>query len=249
MGERPATSNGTTTEGAELGQRIQRTTRLLTALSAAALVAACSGGGGGGTTPTPTTPAAPTASAATSVGTSVFTATWGPVGNANTYQVDVLTSNAFASFLTGYQGRDVGNVTTLQVTALMPNTPYYYRVYARNSAGQSGASPTIAVTTLLAESCSGSLASSGQVTCTFSITNDGHQVIATLTSLSGASSIGVLVGTSSGGTCTPMVTNDGATVGTNVIGPVMAVGTGCVRVYAPGNVPANVTFTVSVQHW
>jgi hypothetical protein len=179
----------------------------------------------------------------------VFTATWGAVGNANSYQVDVSTSNLFATFLTGYQGRDVGNVTILQVTALTPNTPYYYRVYARNTVGQSGASSAVAVTTLLAETCSGSLALNGQVTCAFSITNDGHQVIATLTSLGGAGSVGLIVGMSSGGTCTAVTTNDGATVGTNVIGPAMPTGTGCVRIYTPGNVPVPVTFSVSVQHW
>lgn len=233
-----------------MGHRIQRTTGLLTALFASVLIVGCGGGGGGGTTPTPTIPAAPTASGATSVGTSVFTATWGAVSNATSYQVDVSTSNAFASFLTGYQGRDVGNVTNLQVTGLAPNTPHYYRVFARNSMGQSSASSTISVTTLLAEPYSGSLTStSGSATFTFPITNEGHQVIATLTSLSGASSIGVIVGTYSGSTCVAATTNDGATTGTSVVGPVMATGTGCVRVYPSGTVTGTVTYTISVQHW
>ena len=75
-------------------------------------------------------------------------------------------------------------------------------------------------------------------------------MIATLTSLTGAASVGLLVGTSSGGTCNPITTNDGATVGTSVVGPVLAAGGDRLRACLhAGQRPAAVTFTVSVQHW
>ncbi len=235
-------------KGIDVGHRnLRGVARLGPAIAIAAGLAGC---GGGSTGPTNTAPATPTATAPSAIGTSVFTANWGVVGNATGYQVDVSASNSFAGYLTGYQARDVGNVTSLQVTALTPDTPYYYRVYARNSYGASPASLPISVTTLSAETYSGNLSANGQATYAFSITNDGHPVIARLTSLTGAASVGLLVGTSSGGTCNPITTNDGATVGTSVVGPILAAGaTGCVRVYTPGGAPAAVTFTVSVQHW
>ena len=207
-------------------------------------------GGGGPTEPTQTTvPQAPTARSAGAIGTSTFTANWAFASGATSYHLDVSTSGTFATFLAGYQDRDVGNVASWQVTGLTPNAPYYYRVRAVNTAGESAGSATIPVTTLLAETFSGSLGSTGQMTSTFLITNDGHQVIATLTSLGGATAIGLAVGTFSGGACNANVTIDGATLGAVLIGPVLPVGTGCIRVYTPGNVPAAVTFTVSVEHW
>ena len=135
------------------------------------------------------------------------------------------------------------------MTGLAPDTAYCYRVRATNTVGQSGSSATISVTTLLAETFTGNLSASGQAVFTFLLTNDGHQVIATLTSLGGATAIGLLVGTSSGGACNATTSNDGATVGTSVASPALPVGTGCIRVYTPGNVPAPVTFTVTVRHW
>jgi hypothetical protein len=214
-----------------------------------ALTLAACGGGSPAAPTSPTVPPAPTAISASGVATSVFTANWASVSVATSYRLDVSTSNAFTTFVTGYQDRDVGNVTSWQMTGLTPNAPYFYRVRAVNAVGQSGNSATIPVTTLLAETFSGNLGSTGQVTSTFLITNDGHQVIATLTSLSGATAIGLVVGTFSGGACNANVTIDGATAGTILVGPVLPVGTGCVRVYTPGNVPASVTFTVTVEHW
>jgi hypothetical protein len=221
---------------------------LLVSGAVAALTLAGCGGSSVSPTPPVTVPPAPMATLPTGVATSVFTANWAPSSGATSYRLDVST-NAFATFVTGYQDRDVGNATSWQVTGLAPNAAYAYRVRARNTAGTSDASAPMTVTTLLAETCSGSLNSSGQAICTFLITNDGHQVVATLTSLGGASSVGVAIGMSSAGTCSGVTTNDGATVGTRVVGPTFFVGTGCARVYTPGNVPAPVTFTIAVEHW
>jgi hypothetical protein len=211
-------------------------------------LAGCGGGSPTGPT-TPTVPQAPTATAASGVATSVFAATWAVASGATSYRLDVSTTSAFTTFLTGYQDRDVGNLTSWQVTGLTPGTAYCYRVRAANAVGQSGNSVTVSVTTLLAETFTGNLSASGQAVFTFLLTNDGHQAIATLTSLSGSAAIGLLVGTYAGGTCNAITRNDGATVGTSVVSPALPVGTGCIRVYTPGNAPAPVAFTVTVQHW
>ncbi len=226
---------------------IRRTAGFVAAVLAGVLVTAC--GGGGGTTPSRWAPPAPVANEATSVGASVFTATWSAVNSATSYQIDVSWNSAFGSFVSGYQNRDVGNTQSVQVAALTPNTPYYYRVYARNAIGQSAASSTVSVTTLWAETFSGSVTiPDGVATYLFPIRNNGHQVLATLTSLNGASSIGVLVGMYSGSTCLAAATNDRATVGSTVVGTAMPVGTGCIRVYATGAATGTASYTMSVQH-
>jgi hypothetical protein len=232
-----------------VGQDVLRGAVALAVGTLLALDLAGCGGGGPAAPTTPTVPQAPTATAASGVATSVFTATWAVAAGATSYRLDVSATSAFTTFLTGYQDRDVGNVTSWQVTGLTPGTAYCYRIRAANTVGQSGSSATIPVTTLLSETFTGNLSASGQAVFTFLLTSDGHQAIATLTSLSGSAAIGLLVGTASGGVCNAVTRNDGATVGTSVVSPTLPVGTGCIRVYTPGNVPAAVTFTVSIQHW
>ncbi|KAF2510529.1 hypothetical protein E0W72_08630, partial [Flavobacterium arcticum] len=51
------------------------------------------------------------------------------------------------SFLTGYDGLDVGNVTSYNVTGLQPNTTYYFRVRSYDGVTVSGNSNVIQVTT------------------------------------------------------------------------------------------------------
>ncbi|QYJ68420.1 Ig-like domain-containing protein [Flavobacterium litorale] len=51
------------------------------------------------------------------------------------------------SFVAGYDGLDVGNVTSYMVTGLEPGTTYYYRVRAYNTSGAADNSNTIQVTT------------------------------------------------------------------------------------------------------
>lgn len=93
-------------------------------------------------------PSTPTASAATSVTNSGFTANWNSANGATGYRLDVSTSSSFASYVSGYQNLDVGNVNNRGVTGLAANTTHYYRVRACNSGGTSGNSGTISVTTL-----------------------------------------------------------------------------------------------------
>lgn len=72
--------------------------------------------------------ACPTFSAitATNVTTTSFTANW-TIGTAP-YTLDVSTSSTFASFVSGYNNLNVGNVSSYNVTGLTANTLYYYRV-------------------------------------------------------------------------------------------------------------------------
>ena len=93
-------------------------------------------------------PAAPTAKAATNVTKSGFIAHWGSVTGATSYRLDVSTSSTFSSYLSGYQNLVLGNVISRSVSGLSAGRSYYYRVRARNSAGTSGNSNVISVTTL-----------------------------------------------------------------------------------------------------
>src|SRR6266516_771878 len=92
-------------------------------------------------------PTAPTATAATSVTTSGFSANWGSASGATGYRLDVSIGSTFTSYVSGYQSLDLGNLTTQSVNGLSANTTYYYRVRAYNSSGTSGNSSTIAATT------------------------------------------------------------------------------------------------------
>jgi hypothetical protein len=95
-----------------------------------------------------TVPATPTASAATNVTNSGFTAHWSSVTGVTSYRLDVSTSSSFSSFVTGYQNISVGNVTSFNVTGLTTKTTYFYRVRSHNSGGTSVNSNVISVTTL-----------------------------------------------------------------------------------------------------
>ncbi|HEY4416094.1 MAG TPA: Ig-like domain-containing protein [Verrucomicrobiae bacterium] len=95
-------------------------------------------------------PASPVLNVAPSTNSTSFTANWNAASSATGYDLDVATDSGFSSFLTGYNNRDVGNVTTASVTGLTSSTTYYYRVRAYNASGSSGNSITNSVTTLAA---------------------------------------------------------------------------------------------------
>jgi hypothetical protein len=96
---------------------------------------------------TATTPAAPVVVSASAISTFGFTANWAASSGATKYFLDVATDSGFTSFVTGYQNKDVGNVTSSAVTSLNAGTTYYYRVRANNSAGTSADSQTQVVLT------------------------------------------------------------------------------------------------------
>lgn len=75
----------------------------------------------------------PVATAAAALSCNSITANWNAVDGANAYYLDVSTNAGFASFVTGYNGLNVGNVTSVAVTGLTSNTTYYYRVRSGNA--------------------------------------------------------------------------------------------------------------------
>jgi hypothetical protein len=104
-------------------------------------------------TPTPTPTATPilpppTATSATNVTNSGFTANWTGVSGATGYFLDVSTQSDFSKYIGGYRKRDVGNVTSWSVTGLNEHKTYYYRVRAYDGSRMSDNSNVIAVTTL-----------------------------------------------------------------------------------------------------
>ncbi|GGF30476.1 LamG-like jellyroll fold domain-containing protein [Flavobacterium limi] len=76
----------------------------------------------------------PVATAAATLSCTSFTANWNAVDGANGYFLDVSTNAGFASFVTGYNSLNVGNVTSAAITGLSSNTTYYYRVRSANAA-------------------------------------------------------------------------------------------------------------------
>jgi FG-GAP-like repeat len=77
-----------------------------------------------------------------------FTANWDGVNSATGYRLDVSTSSSFSSYVNGYRGLDVGNVTQWVVTGLNRGTTYYYRVRAYDAAGTRENSETMTITTV-----------------------------------------------------------------------------------------------------
>jgi len=97
-------------------------------------------------TPLITVPYTPAVSAATAVNCIGFTANWPATPTATSYLLDVSTVSSFATFVAGYQDRNVGNVLTYPVTGLNPATTYYYRIRAQNATLISQYSNVLSVT-------------------------------------------------------------------------------------------------------
>lgn len=88
---------------------------------------------------------APTATAATDVSTTGFTANWNEVSSATGYRLDVSIDN-FTSFVHGYENKSVLNITEV-VDALSPSTFYQYRVRAERDGETSPHSNVVNVST------------------------------------------------------------------------------------------------------
>ena len=102
------------------------------------------------TTPTPTaapTPRPPRALSPTNRTATSFTANWSSVNRATGYRLDVATDGSFTNYVSGYQDLDVGNTTSRNVTGLIPNTFYYYRVRSYNGNRTSPNSNVVSVKT------------------------------------------------------------------------------------------------------
>ncbi|WP_160328158.1 LamG-like jellyroll fold domain-containing protein [Solirubrum puertoriconensis] len=93
----------------------------------------------------------PTATAATAISSTGFTANWTApaVGSVTNYLLEVSTSNTFASQISGSPFSVAGNSTSRAITGLASATTYYYRVRADKASvtGQGNYSNTISVYT------------------------------------------------------------------------------------------------------
>ncbi|MFA8344202.1 MAG: endonuclease [Rhodothermaceae bacterium] len=89
----------------------------------------------------------PTAGSATNVTETAFTANWNSISGATGYFIDISEVSDFSSFVTGFENKDAGNVTSFNVTGLNPGVTYYYRARVQTTSGTSGNSNTITVTT------------------------------------------------------------------------------------------------------
>jgi hypothetical protein len=92
-------------------------------------------------------PVPPVATFATLVGSTGFRAEWNAAVMADGYRLDVASDSLFTDYIPGYQDLEVYNSITQDVTGLVADTYYYYRVRSYNSEGTSESSNVIAVQT------------------------------------------------------------------------------------------------------
>ena len=95
------------------------------------------------------TPDAPIAIGGNNDEPTSFSANWDSVSGAMGYLLDVALDNGFTTFVTGFNDKDVANVTSYSVTGLSANTIYHYRVRAYNTYGISVNSNTIDAKTMM----------------------------------------------------------------------------------------------------
>ncbi|NOR44953.1 MAG: hypothetical protein GQ534_05145, partial [Candidatus Delongbacteria bacterium] len=93
-------------------------------------------------------PPATVATEATKVDVYSFIANWETTSGTKGYYLDIATDSSFTNYVSGYQNRDVKNVTFFNVAGLSSFTDYYYRVRAYNNGGIGITSNAISVKTL-----------------------------------------------------------------------------------------------------
>jgi hypothetical protein len=75
--------------------------------------------------------------AATSVEQLAFTANWNLVTGATNYFIDVSLVSDFSTFVTGYQNKQLTNVSSEVITGLDAGKTYFYRLRSKNDGGTS----------------------------------------------------------------------------------------------------------------
>ncbi len=97
-----------------------------------------------------TIPSTPTATPATAIAQSGFSANWDTVTGASSYFIDVAIDVGFSSLVSGYSDKSVASNSIL-VTGLSSGTTYYYQVRSANAGGISPSSNTISQITIPAD--------------------------------------------------------------------------------------------------
>ena len=95
-------------------------------------------------------PIIPVATAVSNIGTNGFRANWNASGGtypATGYKLYISQDPNFSFYEAGYNGLDVGNATHYDVTGLLPNHGYFYKLSAYNGAGASSTGNYITVVT------------------------------------------------------------------------------------------------------
>jgi hypothetical protein len=92
-------------------------------------------------------PSQPEALEASNILQNSFTANWSSVEGIEFYSLDIAKDSLFTDYLYGYMNRNVGIETSHNVTGLIGETNYYYRLRATNSSGSSSYSNVISLIT------------------------------------------------------------------------------------------------------
>lgn len=79
-----------------------------------------------------------------------FTVNFDQRMGASGYYLDISTNVSFSSFVTGYENKDIGDVSDYNVSGLDIDTLYYYRLRAYNDKGVSESSNVVTARTLVA---------------------------------------------------------------------------------------------------
>jgi len=122
-------------------EQILRTVIGILLMGSLGALTGCGGGGGGAAAPPPATaPGAFVLSSPTGTGIGLTpTLTWTASAGVSLYTVQVTTSSTFAS-ITTFESTTI-STTSVVLSALSPNTTYYWRVVAINSAGSTPSTP------------------------------------------------------------------------------------------------------------
>lgn len=115
-----------------------------------------------------------------------------------------------------------------------------------NSTTTTPTTPT--TTTTVTDVFSGTLTRNGASSYAFSVSAAGV-VYATLSTVADSSAVvGLSLGTWTGTSCTTVLSNDQAVLGTSITGSVTGIGTLCARVYDVGKSTTPLDYQISVVH-